>query len=84
MLNIKVLGPGCANCTRVADIAHQVVDTLAVEATLTKVTDRAAWKNYGLLATPGLVVNEKLVCGGRVPTETEVTTWITDELMAAN
>ncbi|MGB8644979.1 MAG: thioredoxin family protein [Anaerolineae bacterium] len=83
MLSIKVLGPGCANCTKVADIAHQVVNMLAVEATITKVTDRAAWKSYGLLSTPGLVVNEKLVCGGRIPTETEVTTWITNELIAA-
>ncbi len=84
MLNIKVLGPGCANCTKVAEIAHQVVDTLAVEATITKVTDRVAWKSYGLLSTPGLVVNEKLVCGGRIPSEAEVTTWITNELAAAN
>ncbi len=77
MLDIKVLGPGCANCAKVADIAHAVVDRLAVEANITKLTDRAAWKSYGLLSTPGLVVNEKLVCGGRIPSEDEVTTWVT-------
>ncbi len=82
MLDVKVLGPGCANCTKVAEIAHQVVDHLQVEANITKVTDRAAWKNYGLLSTPGLVVNEKLVCGGRIPSEAEVTTWITSALEA--
>ncbi len=80
MLNIKVLGPGCANCTKVAEIAHQAVDLLAVDATITKVTDRTAWKNYGLLSTPGLVINEKLVCGGRIPSEEEVSTWITSAL----
>ncbi len=83
MLDIKVLGPGCANCTKVAEIAHHVSKSLAVEAKITKVTERAAWKQYGLMYTPGLVINEKLVCGGRIPSEAEVTTWITNELAAA-
>ncbi len=80
MLDIKVLGPGCANCTKVEQIAQQVVQTLAVEATVTKIKDREAWKKYGLLYTPGLVINEKLVCGGRIPDESEVTTWVTTAL----
>ncbi len=82
MLDIKVLGPGCANCTKVEQIAQQVVQTLAVEATVTKIKDREAWKKYGLLYTPGLVINEKLVCGGRIPEEAEVTTWVTTALAA--
>jgi small redox-active disulfide protein 2 len=82
MLNIKVLGPGCANCARVEEIARQVVVMLSVEATITKVKERETWKRYGLLSTPGLVVNDKLVCGGRIPSETEVTTWITSALEA--
>ncbi len=84
MLSIKVLGPGCANCTKVEQIARQVVDTLAVQATITKVKEREAWKPYGLLYTPGLVINEKLVCGGRIPDEAEVTTWITTALAQSN
>ncbi len=84
MLNIKVLGPGCANCAKVEEIAHNVVDSLAVDAVITKVTDRTAWKNYGLLSTPGLVINEKLVCGGRIPTEAEVTSWVMSRLAPAN
>ncbi len=83
MLNIKVLGPGCANCTKVEQIAQKVVQTLAVEASITKLQDREAWKSYGLLYTPGLVINEKLVCGGRIPDEAEVTTWVTTALAAA-
>ncbi len=84
MLKIQVLGPGCANCTRVEQIAQQVVQTLAVEATITKLKDREAWKPYGLLSTPGLVINEKLVCGGRIPSEAEVTSWITTALAQSN
>ncbi len=80
MLNIQVLGPGCANCAKVAEIAHTVAGQLAVEVTIAKVADRAIWKSYGLLSTPGLVISEKLVCGGRIPTEAEVTTWMTSAL----
>ncbi len=81
MLSIKVLGPGCANCNNVEAIAKRVVASLSLDATVTKVTDPAAWRKYGLLYTPGLVVDEKLVCGGRVPSEAEVATWITNALV---
>jgi small redox-active disulfide protein 2 len=80
MFSIKVLGPGCENCHKVEQIAHQAVDQLGVEAYIEKVTDRAEFKKYGLLATPGLVINEKLVCGGRIPNQVEVTTWLTNAL----
>jgi small redox-active disulfide protein 2 len=80
MLSVKVLGPGCANCQKVEEIARKVVAMLSIDATVAKVTDRAAWQKYGLLATPGLVINEKLVCAGRIPSEAEVTTWITSAL----
>jgi small redox-active disulfide protein 2 len=80
MLSIKVLGPGCSNCAKVEQIAHQAVDALGTEAYIEKVTDRQAWQKYGLLYTPGLVVNEKLVCAGRIPNQAEVTTWLTSAL----
>jgi small redox-active disulfide protein 2 len=76
MLNVKVLGPGCENCHKVEAIARQAVAGLGLEATIEKVTDRALFKQYGLLSTPGLVINEKLVCGGRIPSEAEITTWL--------
>ncbi|MGE5262979.1 MAG: thioredoxin family protein [Acidobacteriota bacterium] len=80
MLTIKVLGPGCSNCQKVEQIAKQVVATLSVDATIQKVTEREEMMAYPILATPGLVVNEKLVCAGRIPSEAEVTTWITNAL----
>jgi small redox-active disulfide protein 2 len=80
MLSIKVLGPGCDNCKKVEQIAHQAVDALGVEAHIEKVTDQAGIHKYPILATPGLVINEKLVCAGRIPTAAEVSTWLTTAL----
>jgi small redox-active disulfide protein 2 len=80
MLDIKVLGPGCDNCKKVEAVARQAVANVGVEATITKVTDRAEYPKYGLMYTPGLVINNKLVCGGRIPTEPEVMSWLADAL----
>jgi small redox-active disulfide protein 2 len=80
MLIVKVLGPGCSNCVQVEDVAKKVVTSLGLEAQVIKVTDHTEIVAYNILATPGLVVNEKLVSAGRIPTEGEVTTWITTAL----
>ncbi len=81
MLTIKVLGPGCANCVKVAELAQQALRILAAEAHVEKVTDPAEIGKYRILATPGLVINEKVVCAGRIPTPAEVTTWLTNALL---
>jgi small redox-active disulfide protein 2 len=81
MLSIKVLGPGCANCVKVSEIAQQAVRTLAAEAQVEKVTDPLEIGKYRILATPGLVINEKVVCAGRIPTVAEVSTWVADALV---
>ena len=81
MLSIKVLGPGCSNCVKVAQLAQKAVNTLGVEAQIEKVTELPEMRKYGILATPGLVINEKLVCAGRIPTAAEVTTWVTNALV---
>jgi small redox-active disulfide protein 2 len=80
MLSIKVLGSGCANCKKVEAAAKKAVANLGVEAEIVKVTDYADIMAYNVLATPGLVINEKLVAAGRVPQEAEVTTWVADAL----
>jgi len=80
MLTIKILGSGCANCKRVEQIARKVVDEMALEAEVVKVTDYNDIAAYNVLSTPGLVVNEKVVSSGRIPTPAEVTTWLTNAL----
>ncbi|MCU0488796.1 MAG: thioredoxin family protein [Anaerolineales bacterium] len=83
MLTIKVLGSGCANCKRVEQIAHKAVADLAVEAEVIKVTDYNQIVDYNILSTPGLVINEKVVCSGRIPSQAEVTTWLANALATA-
>ena len=83
MLTIKVLGPGCANCQKVEAIAKKAVSMLGLDAQIEKITDRSQMMAYHLLATPGLVINEKLVAAGRVPNEAEVTTWLVDAIEMA-
>ena len=76
MLTIKVLGPGCANCKKLEEVAHQAVDLAGVEAEILKVTDMAEIIAYDVLKTPGLVINEKLVSSGRIPTAGTVAEWL--------
>lgn len=83
MISIKVLGPGCMNCEKVEQNTRNAVTYMGLEAEISKVTDREVMQKYGLLATPGLVINEKLVCGGRIPEEGEVMTWLADAMMEA-
>jgi small redox-active disulfide protein 2 len=77
MVNIKVLGSGCANCKRLEATARKVVETLAIEAEIVKVTDYAEIMKWPILSTPGLVINDKLVSAGRIPSEQEITNWLT-------
>ncbi len=78
MLTIKVLGSGCPNCKKVEAIARQAAETMGLPAELIKVTDYNQIMEYNILSTPGLVINEKVVCSGRIPTPAEVTTWLVD------
>ena len=83
MLTIKVLGSGCANCKRVEQIARKVVNEMSLEAEVIKVTDYNEITAYNIISTPGLVINENVVCSGRIPTPAEVTTWVADALETA-
>ncbi|MGZ8425583.1 MAG: thioredoxin family protein [Candidatus Binatia bacterium] len=80
MLTIKILGPGCANCKRLEEIARKAASDLNVTAEFTKVTDYKDILAYDILSTPGLVINEKLVSSGRIPSPASVAAWIDDAM----
>lgn len=86
MLTIKVLGPGCRNCETLARKTTDALEAVVVEnpavdgTTIEKVTDHNKYADYGLMFTPGLVINEKLVSSGRIPAMSEIKNWITEAL----
>ena len=73
---MKILGPGCANCRKLEAVARETANSAGIEAEFVKVTDMKAIMAYDLLSTPGLVVNDKLVSSGRIPTQAEVRQWL--------
>ena len=81
MLNVKILGSGCANCKKLEAVAREAAASAGLQAEFVKVTDMKAIMAFDLRATPGLVINEKVVCAGRIPSQAEVTTYLTNALM---
>jgi small redox-active disulfide protein 2 len=79
VMDIKVLGPGCRNCEKLEVDAKQAVKESGAEATVSKVTDMAEIMRYGVLSTPGLVINGKVRSYGRLPSVKEIRTWIEEE-----
>lgn len=79
-MNIKILGPGCARCDALEKVAKEVASELGIDYDLEHVRDMKKIMEYPILHTPGLVLNEELVCSGRVPTKAEVTTFVTTAL----
>ena len=76
MLNIKILGSGCANCKKLEAVARDAATTSGLEAEFEKVTDMKAIMAYDILSTPALVINGKVVASGRIPTKAEVQQWL--------
>ena len=82
-MEVKILGTGCPNCKRLEKVTRQALDEMGVEATVTKVSDLGDIMAYDILSTPGLVIDEKVVSSGRVPSKAEVTSLIATELSTA-
>lgn len=79
-MKIKVLGPGCARCQQLEKAVREAVKELSIDAEIEDIKDIKKIMEYPILTTPGLVINEKLVVSGRVPSKAEVTTFITTAL----
>jgi small redox-active disulfide protein 2 len=79
-MNIKILGSGCARCHQLEKTAREVVKELGIDATIEEVKDINKIVDYAVLTTPGLVINEELVCAGRVPTKAEIARLIANAL----
>ncbi|MEJ2393821.1 MAG: thioredoxin family protein [Candidatus Thiodiazotropha sp.] len=77
MKTIKVLGSGCRNCDTTANLIKIAADQAGIEIVLEKVTDLSEIMRYGVMSTPGVVVDEKLVHAGGLPSPDQVRSWVT-------
>jgi small redox-active disulfide protein 2 len=71
-MRVKVLGPGCRNCRSLEARTREALADLGVPAEIDEVTDYAEIAGYGVMRTPGLVVDDEVVVSGRVPTTSEL------------
>ena len=70
-MNIKVLGTGCAKCKTAEKVANEAVREMGIEAQVEKVEDIYKIMQYGVMRTPAIVINEKVIMSGKVPSKKE-------------
>ena len=75
-MEIKVCGPGCANCTKAAVVVKEAVAESGIAAEVEKVTDFAEMAKLGVLSTPAIVINGQIKCVGKVPSKKEALEWL--------
>lgn len=76
MPTLKILGSGCANCKKLEAVAREAAANAGIQADFVKVTNMQDIMTYDILSTPALVIDEKVVCSGRIPTQAEVADWL--------
>ena len=76
MIHVKILGTGCANCKSTQKIVEDVIAARGLQAQVEKVEDIASIMRYGVMSTPGVVVDEKVVHAGGVPSRAQVEQWL--------
>lgn len=78
MLNIKVVGGGCKNCQTLEALCREIIDENNIVAEIEKITDVNIFADFGIMMTPGLLLNNKVVSSGKLPTKSTLTHWIVD------
>ncbi len=78
-MEIRILGPGCPRCSEVEKRTIDVLAGLNIAADVQKVADIKKIMEYNIMATPGLVINGKIKCSGRIPSKEEIKNWIEEE-----
>lgn len=75
-MDITVFGPGCAKCFETENMVRTVAKELGIAANITKVADFKEMMKYGVMSTPAIAIDGKVVCAGRVPVKGEVKEWL--------
>jgi small redox-active disulfide protein 2 len=83
-MKIEVLGPGCYNCQKLEKDVFNALAELNIDAEVVKVTDIKKISSYGILMTPGLVINGKVYSSGKLPVMSTLKKWIEEESKKSN
>jgi len=75
-MEIKVCGPGCANCNKAEKVVREAVVDAGLDAKISKINDFVEMAKLGVLSTPAIVINGQIKCVGKVPTKNEVLAWL--------
>ena len=78
-MKIEVLGPGCKNCEKLEQDVEKALRELNIQASVVKITDIGEISSYGILMTPGLVINGKVYSSGKIPSIATLKKWIEGE-----
>jgi small redox-active disulfide protein 2 len=78
-MQIKVFGPGCPRCKKTEENAVEALKELNLEAELVKVSDLQEIMSHGIMMTPGLAIDEKVMCTGKIPSVEEIKKWISEK-----
>ncbi len=76
MLSIKILGTGCKKCQTLEAKVRDLVASNNIEAVVEKVTDIQEMVNYGIMMTPGLIINENIKSVGVIPKDEQIINWL--------
>lgn len=77
-MEIKVLGIGCPNCIKLEQLAHTVCAENNINANIHKITDLNEFSKYGVMITPALIVNGRVLSQGKIPVKSTLTHWLID------
>ena len=75
-MEIRVLGPGCAKCSKTEKLIQEVIRETEVDASVEKVSDMLQIASYGVFGTPSVIVNGEVKCSGKVPKKADILSWL--------
>ncbi|MFB0508832.1 MAG: thioredoxin family protein [Thermodesulfobacteriota bacterium] len=78
-MEIKVFGPGCPRCKKTEENAVEALKELNLEAKVTHVSDLKEIMDHGIMMTPGLAIDEEVVCTGKIPSVEEIKKWVSEK-----
>lgn len=84
MIEVKVLGTGCSNCKATQKLIEYVASVNGIEITLEKVEDMAEIMSYGIMSTPGVIVDGKIAHAGGIPDKKTILSWFKSSCCAAD